>query len=129
MNMNMLLILFDAFVEDSQVRAECDRVKKLLASVEKYNDMEGIAGTCKCWLFKLVIMSPEPTQDLSADDMFKEISTHPDVKELDEDSKILREQASPTQLISVSTQIFCVFFDAIANKMKNAGVECQSSWQ
>lgn len=123
MNMNMLLILFDAFVEDSQVRAECDRVKKLLASVEKYNDMEGIAGTCKCWLFKLVIMSPEPTQDLSADDMFKEISTHPDVKELDEDSKILREQASPTQLISVSTQIFCVFLMQ-CNRKQNEKRRC-----
>ncbi len=119
------------------MRHDFEHAKNLLASVEKYPDMEGIAETCKCWLFKLVLMSPEPTQELKQDPIFAAVSSHQDVKELDAEAKTLRDQASHAELLHFFLHCsFCVLLcclktnsnDSVKEINSTAGVGCESTW-
>ena len=76
------------------MKNECERVLTLLKSVAEYTDMNGIAETCRCWLLKLVLMGPEPSQVLKNHEVFLGLDTsNSDISELDEESASIRMKA------------------------------------
>ena len=76
------------------MKNECERVNTLLKSVTVYTDMNGIAETCRCWLFKLVLMAPENSQVLKNHEVFHGLDTsNSDISELDDESASIRMKA------------------------------------